>query len=148
MNKTQKGAWFTLGIAVLLLIFGAIIFTSLFTPGGRLAGTKLVKAWSWLIILFIVASLFFIRRKQSPAEPDSDERDNNIKKNALTITFIALCISLFITGIIPAIVAGDQGLIPVCLLPVINLGVFLAAMFVYSASILIQYGKRVKGEKL
>lgn len=147
MNKTQKGAWFTLGIAILLLIFGAIIYTSMLTPGGRLAGTGLVKAWSWLIILFIVVSLFFIRRKQSPTEPDSDERDNNIKKNALTIAFVTICISLFIAGVIPTMITGDQGSIPVCLLPVINLGVFLAAMFVYSASILIQYGKRVRGEQ-
>ncbi len=147
MNRTQKGALFTLAVSVLLLAFGIIIFIAAFTPGSRTTGTGLAKVWSWIIILFIVVSLFFMRRKQSLAEPDADERDSIIKKNALTIAFISLCILLFVAGVIPSMIAGDQGEIPVCLLPVINMGVFLVAMLVYSAAVLIQYGRGIKGEK-
>jgi len=147
MNRTQKRALFTLAVAILLLAFGIIIFKATFTPGSRTTGTGLVKVWSWIIILFIVVSLFFIRRKQSPVEPDSDERDSVIKKNALIIAFISLCVLLFVAGVIPSTIAGDQGSIPVCLLPVINMGVFLVAMLVYSAAVLVQYSRDARGEK-
>jgi hypothetical protein len=51
---------------------------------------------------------------------------------------------LFAASIIPSFVAGDAGSIPVCLLPIINLGVFIIVMLVYSTAVLVQYGWGIK----
>lgn len=142
MNKTQKGAWFTFGVVILLLTFGLIIFTQMFADGA--ASIALVRIWLLVILFFMGISAVLLRIKQSRAEVDFDERDNSIKKNAVLVSFISLWVLLFTAGIIPSFVAGDEGSIPVCLLPIINLGVFLIVMLVYSAAILVQYGWGIK----
>ena len=142
MNRTQKGAWFTFGVAILLLTFGLIIFTQMFADGA--ASIALVRIWLLVILFFMGISAVLLRIKQSRAEVDFDERDNSIKKNAVLVSFASFCTLLFAAGIIPSFVAGDEGSIPVCLLPIINLGVFLIVMLVYSAAILVQYGWGIK----
>ncbi len=138
MNKTQKGAWFTLGVAVLLLAFSVIIFNGMFMSVSEAGGP--VRIWSLLILLFMGISVFFLRKKQSSAEVDSDERDNLIKCRAVVACFVSVWILLIAASIIPQLIAGDVGSIPVCLLPVINMGIFLVSMLIYSVAILIQYG--------
>ncbi len=146
MNKTQKGALFTLGIAVLLLAFGVIIFIDMLSPGAR--PTTLIKVWSLLIWAFMAISAVLLRRKQSPAEPDFDERDNAVKKNAVLVSFVSVWVLLVAASIIPCFIVGDGGSIPVCLLPIINLGVFLIVMLICPVAILAQYRWRNKnGEK-
>ena len=107
MNKTQKAAWFTLGISLLLLAFGVIIFTSMFTPGGRTAGTGQVKFWAWLILAFLAGGFAFVHWKRRTPELDCDERDNGIKKNAVLVAFVLLWLLLIAASIIPSFVAGD-----------------------------------------
>ena len=142
MNRTQKGAWFTFGVAILLLTFGLIIFTQMFAA--RTTSIRLVRIWLLVILFFMVISAVLLRIKQSRAEVDFDERDNSIKKNAVLVSFVSLWVLLFAASIIPGFVAGDAGSIPVCLLPIINFGVFLIVMLVYSAAILVQYGWGIK----
>ena len=142
MNRTQKGAWFTFGVAILLLTFGLIIFTQMFAAGAT--SITLVRIWLLVILFFMGISAVLLRIKQSRAEVDFDERDNSIKKNAVLVSFISLWVLLFAASIIPSFVAGDAGSIPVCLLPIINFGVFLIVMLIYSVSILTQYNWRIK----
>ena len=142
MNKTQKGAWFTFGVAILLLTFGLIIFTQMFADGAT--SITLVRIWLLVILFFMSISAVLLRIKQSRAEVDFDERDNSIKKNAVLVSFISLWVLLFAASIIPSFVAGDAGSIPVCLLPIINLGVFIIVMLVYSTAVLVQYGWGIK----
>ncbi len=142
MNKTQKGAWFTFGAAILLLTFGLIIFTQMFADGAT--SITLVRIWLLVILFFMSISAVLLRIKQSRAEVDFDERDNSIKKNAVLVSFISLWVLLFAASIIPSFVAGDAGSIPVCLLPIINLGVFIIVMLVYSTAVLVQYGWGIK----
>jgi len=142
MNKTQKGAWFTLVITILFLALGLIIFTQMFAPGAT--STKLIRIWSFVNLFFMAILGVWLRIKQSQAEVDFDERDNSIKKNAVLVSFISLWVLLFAASIIPSFVAGDAGSIPVCLLPIINFGVFLIVMLVYSAVVLVQYGRVIK----
>jgi len=140
MNKTQKGAWFTLTVAILLIVFGAIIYAAMFAPGGRTAGIGLlVKVWGWFILVFLAGGAAFVHWKRKPSEVDFDERDNTVKKNAVLVAFVSLWILLFVASIVPGLVAGDAGSIPVCLLPIINLGVFLIVMLIYSVAVLVQY---------
>src|SRR4030042_4076827 len=117
MNRTQKGAWFTCGVAVLLLVFGATVFNTMFAPGGRTAGTGLVKVWCWFILVFLAGGAALVHWKRRPSEVDFDERDNTVRKNAVLAAFVGLWILLFAASIIPSFVAGDAGSIQVCLLP-------------------------------
>jgi len=147
MNKTQRRALFTLSVSILLIAFGVIIFNSMFMPGDRTAGVKLVKIWIWLVLAVSVGGAVLVYWKRRASEVDNDERDNFIKKNSVLVSFISLWVLLFAASIIPSFVAGDAGSIPVCLLPIINMGVFLIAMLVYSVAILAQYGRSDKGEQ-
>jgi len=147
MNKTQRSALFTLSISIVLIAFGVIIFATTYTPGDRTTGVKLVKFWMWLILAVTVGGSVFVHFKRRASEVDNDERDIYIRKNAVLVSFASFCALLFAAGVIPSFVAGDQGSIPVCLLPIINFGVFLFVMLVYSVAILAQYNWRDKGEK-
>jgi len=140
MNKTQKGAWFLLGMTVLILAFVGVVYASLFAGGDRLAGTSPVKAWGVLILAYTAAAVVIAHRKQSPAEPESDERDDTIKKNAVLACFISVWVALVLASFIPTLVVGDNGSIPVFFLPVINLMVLFVAFCVYSIAVLVQYG--------
>ena len=147
MNKTQRRALFTLSISIVLIAFGVIIFNSMFTPGDRTEGGKLVKVWMWLILAVSVGGAVFIHFKRKTSEVDNDERDIYIRKNAVLVSFVSMWVLLLIVSLIPGFIAGDTGSIPVPLLPIINMGVFLIAMIIYSVSILTQYNWRDKGEK-
>jgi len=141
MNKTQRRALFTLSISIVLIAFGVIIFTTTFTPGNRTTGSKLVKVWMWLILAVVAGGTAFVHWKRRASEVDNDERDNSIKKNAVLVSFISLWVLLFAASIIPCSIVEQEGSIPVTLLPIINFGVFLIAMLVYSVAILVQYGR-------
>lgn len=69
-------------------------------------------------------AIIFIRKKQSPAEVDCDERDNFIKRRAVLASFVSVWILLFVSSMIPRFIVGQDGSIPVWMLPIINLGVF------------------------
>jgi uncharacterized membrane-anchored protein len=144
MNKTQRRALFTLSVSILLIVFGVIIFNSMFMPGDRMAGVKLVKVWIWLVLAVSVGGAVLVHWKRRTSEVDNDERDRYIKKNAVLVSFVSLWFLLFAAGIIPSFVAGDTGSIPVPLLPIINMGVFLIAMLIYSVAILAQYSRGIK----
>lgn len=141
MNRTQKGALFTSGIALLLLALGIVI------PVQTLTSVKVFKVWLLFISLFTIISLILLRIKQSRTEVDFDERDNAIKKNAVLVAFVSLWALMIAASFIPTLIVGDEGVIPVCFLPVINIAIFLIVMLVYSVSILIQYGWEAKGEE-
>ena len=145
MNNTQRRALFTLSISIMLIVFGVIIFTSMFMSGDKMAGVKSVKVWIWLILAVSTGGAVFVHFKRRASQVDNDERDSSIKKNAVLVSFISLWFLLFAASLIPGFVAGDTDSIPVPLLPIINMGVFLIAMVVYSVAILAQYGRG--GEK-
>jgi hypothetical protein len=146
MNRTQKGAWFTLGIGSLLILFLAFVLRSMFVPGDRLAGVGLVRGWSWLVLLFTTVSLFFVFRRQSPAEPAADERDRLIKRNAVLAAFISVWILLAVEAVLPPTLVGDCGAIPVAAISIINAAILFMTMLVYSAAVLVQYGRGVRNE--
>jgi hypothetical protein len=147
MNRTQKCAWFTLGISSLLLLFLALVLRSMFVPGDRLAGVGLARGWSWLVLLFTIVSLFFVFRKQSPAEPAADERDRLIKRNAVLASFLSVWILLAVEAVLPSTLLDDRASIPVAALPIINTTILFTAMLVYAVAVLAQYGRGVRNEQ-
>jgi uncharacterized membrane protein len=146
MNRTQKGAWFALGVSGLLILFLAFVLRSMFVPGDRFAGVGLARFWTWAVLLFVVVSLFFIFRKQSPAEPAADERDNLIKRNAVRVSFMSVWILLAVEAVVPSTLLDERGAMPLALLPIINTAILFMAMLVYAAAVLVQYGRGVRDE--
>ena len=144
MNKTQKSALFSLINFLLLIIFSVHstkVIRDVFSPEGCPNALKIVLFWSFLIFCFMALSAFLLySRKQSSAEVESDERDDLIKKRAVLICFISVWFLLITSYAILWHIVGLDGSIPLCILPLIYLGVFFAVILVYNVAVLIQYG--------
>lgn len=144
MNKTQKGAWFNLAGALLciaIIIWVIIEFVIL-----RRIPEGFLRDWSLIAFcLLMVIATIFLRRKQSPAEVEVDERDNLIKHRAVIASFVSVWVLLAAVTIIPRFVVGIEGSIPVWLLAFMNLGVLFGALLVYSVAVLVQYGRGGEG---
>ena len=146
MNMTQKGAWFNL--AGTILVF-SITFYVIF----RIAIQKGPPEAFWphlfisVFLLYIVAGIFFLLRKQSPNEPDYDERDNRIKQKAWIAAFISVWPLFLAASVIPQLFVGLDGTVPVWLLPIVTVSLLYPVLLVYSIAVLVQYGWTDKGEK-
>jgi hypothetical protein len=143
MNRVQKIAWFNLVGTLLCFALGIYIVVEVFIL------RRLPEGFGrfWGLLAFWLATsiaIIFVRKKQSPAEVDSDERDNFIKKRAVLASFVSVWILLFASSIIPRFIVGPDGSIPVWILPIVNFGVFLFVMLIYSMAILAQYGRGTK----
>ena len=147
MNKTQKTAWFNLASALLCIAISVWVAVEILVLHRIPEG--IIRFWPVPVFcLFMAVSIILLRRRQSPAEVDSDERDNLIKKRAVIASFVSVWVLLAAASAIPRFVVGVKGSIPVWLLAFINLGVLLIAMLVYSVAVLVQYGWGGKdGEK-
>jgi len=102
--------------------------------------------WLPAFLLITGIAIYFIRRKQSRAEVDSDEHDELIKKRAVLVAFVSVWILLLALSVIPRFIVGPDGSIPVWLLPIINVGVFYVVFLIYSIAVLVQYGRRAEGK--
>jgi hypothetical protein len=146
MNKTQRGAWFS-------LVGTIFAFTVVFYLIFRLAIQKkaperfCLYLFPLIFLLYIVAGIFFLLRKQSPNEPDYDERDNQIKQKAWMAALISVGPLFLTASVIPQFFVGLDGTIPVWLLPIVTVGLLYPVLLVYSIAVLVQYGRGGKGEK-
>lgn len=140
MDRTQKGAWFLLAGAVLCLSGLGITCVAIFVPGNGLVGIGTAKLRAGLIVVCTVVGVVLVHRRQSPAEPEPDERDKALQKNATLACFVSVWASLALASLIPPLVVGNKGPIPVFLLPIINLVILYIAFLVYSVAVLVQYG--------
>jgi hypothetical protein len=137
MNKTQKRALCVALLAFLYLAINIFIGVEFFVLRRFPEGTF----WPGIIFYLLVGiSIIFVRKKQSPAEPDSDERDELIKKRAVRIGFISAWLLLASANLIAALILGQDGSVPIYLLSLANVTVFLIALLIYSVAILVQYG--------
>jgi hypothetical protein len=137
MNKTQKWAWCVALLTLLYLAINIYIGIEFFVLRRFPKGTF----WPGVVFYLLMGiSIIFVREKQSPAEPNSDERDELIKKRAVRISFISAWLLLASANLIAAMILGQDGSIPVYLLSLINVTVFLMALLIYSVVILFQYG--------
>ncbi len=143
MNKTQKGSWCAISISLLSLALGIYMIVEIAvlrrSPDG-------FGRFFWLPAFLLITgiAIFFIRKKQSPAEVDSDERDNMIKKRAVLAAFVSVWIILSAVSIVQRFIVGPDGSVPIWLLPIINVSVFYIVMLVYSVAVLVQYGWGIK----
>jgi hypothetical protein len=137
MNKTQKCAWCVVLLSLLYFAINIYIGIEFFVLRRWPKGSY----WPGLVFYLLIGiSIIFVTKKQSPAEPNSDERDELIKKRAARISLISAWLLLATANLIAVRILGQAGSIPVYLLSLINVGVFLMALLIYSVIILIQYG--------
>lgn len=146
MNKTQKGAWCILIASLFLILFGILLFTEIVILKNLF--TSLHRFVALLLFSFMVPLFIFLRKKQSIAEVESDERDRLIVKRAILVSFVSGWILIAAFTLISRLILGITGSIPIWILSLINFFIFIIAMFIYSAAILVQYGRGGKdGEK-
>jgi len=137
MNRTQKGTVMTLSAFLLNAAFLGYLFIRIFVLKGlpRMSDLgPLLLPVAAMVVWWVALS----RRRQSPAEPEADERDKAILKNAVLASFISILLFLAATVLVLALVLGEAGSVPVYVLTFILFGVCLAAGLVYSVAILIQ----------
>jgi amino acid transporter len=143
MNRAQKIAWMNLiGGFISVSLMGLMAYYLLLGPTSeklgqlRIAVGVLLGVWGLASMVFIV---FFFRKKQSNAEPEADERDRQISKKAIQVAFVSICILMFFATALPMWLYGLDSSIPTVALPLINMAVFLAALTIYNAVVLILY---------
>ena len=146
MNKTQKSAIYCLSVLSLCITICIYIVIKIYILKS-LPGKPSSTFWMVMYFLITVPSLIFLRKKQSPNEPDADERDDLIKKRAVVCSFVSVWISLVITSIAPWFIVGPEVSIPAWAIPLINLPIFLIAAWIYSIAVLVQYGRGDKDGK-
>jgi uncharacterized Tic20 family protein len=138
MNRTQKAM---LCVLVMMSASAVMLACELFrlfivkkTPEG---------AAGWLLPLILVAILIpllvWVLKRQSPKEPEADERDKLITNRAAMAAFISAWVILPIVSVLPRFVLGDNGCILAWSLPLFGMGVLLIVSMVYSAAVLVQY---------
>jgi polyferredoxin len=141
MNRTQKSTVIALAaylFAGVMIICAVINMFTLQANTITILGARLSMA---AVFAMPVIAYFTLRRKQSPAEPNSDERDEVIKQKATSVAFLAVCMFLLAASVIPFLFVGQKGSIPAVVMPLINFGIFIDTMAVYSIAVLVQYGR-------
>ncbi len=143
MNKTQKGA--LCNITGFILVF-AIVSYLIVQLGIRHVPPSRTVFYVTLFACVLIPgiSVYFLRKKQSPNEPDYDERDNRIKQRAWIAAFISVWPLFLAASVIPQLFVGLDGTIPVWLLPIVTVSLSYPVLLVYSIAVLVQYGWRAK----
>ena len=143
MNHAQKVAWMNLiGGVISIMLIGLLAY--FLVSGPTLEKISLLRPAMAVLsgvmgLAFFVFFVFILRKKQSAVEPDADERDQLISKKAIQVAFVAICILMFFATALPMWIYGLDSSIPTAVLPLINLSVFLAALAIYNAAVLILY---------
>jgi ABC-type Fe3+ transport system permease subunit len=146
MNKTQKGAW--CNIAGTIFVFASVSYLIVQIGIRHMPPSRIVLNVTLCSCVLITGiSLYFLRKKQSPTEPDSDERDNQIKQKAWIAAFVSVWPLFLAASIAPQFFVGLDGSIPVWSLPIVTVFLFYIVLLVYSIAVLIQYGCEGKGKK-
>jgi hypothetical protein len=145
MNRAQKGALISLSaFALSVAVFSYLLIRILALKS--LPQSHLGKLWPILAFAALIGWwVVLLRKRQSQAEPEADERDALIMKRAAQIAFVATWILLAAVTVVLGLALGQAGVVPVYVLTFIHFGLFIAAMLVYFAAVLILYGGVGKG---
>jgi len=135
MNRTQKSAWFGLVVPTFPVIW--FMITGIFWNNTLLIIIPIVG----FLLLVPVVMLVVLGKKQSPAEVASDERDYMIRSKAMLAGFISVFVMLIFLCSVMILASNDKTLVSAYMSVPLSVLTFLVAIAVYSAAILIQYGK-------
>lgn len=136
MNREQKLAWWV----VICAAFGFV--ASLVTVCLMYPKYGMPKALSGFMMMSLigVSVLGWIFTRKDKGRVKIDERDQEIRKNAAHMGFLAAFLFAGAACMIPFFVLGPDASIKVTFLPWIWTLTFITQGTVYSISILVQYG--------
>lgn len=140
MNLTQKSAWYNIAAVG----FGnAAVSYVIFQLGIRKMAPPRIAVYILLLscVLLVSIILLSLRKKQSPNEPDSDERDKQIYHRAILVAFFSAIPLFLLASAAPPLFVGIDGYVPVWSLPLVTLFLFSVVLIIYSVAILVQYGR-------
>ncbi len=145
MNRAQKIARFNLMVisTALTLSVIAIAVTYLFVglPIQRAFG-----GFGFMGICGLMGLSPFLYKKERD-KVSLDERDVLINYRAVLVAYSVFWLVFTAACMIPWSIIGPSGSISVNVLPIMLFGIGITLMLVHSLVILIQYGRRDKGEK-
>lgn len=146
MNRVQKISWSLVITMSLGLILGLIVTVILYPKFG------MPKALCGFGLIFFIGglgglSVFFF--KKDKGKVTLDERDKLIEKNASLAGLGAVFLYVILLSILPLIILGPDKTIqiPSTWSPALLIGAGFCLAYAQSIAILIQYGRRNKGEK-
>ncbi len=134
MRSEQKRAWFILGVCAVALL-GFVVFIAVF---------KRIRAAPFAVCALWVLEPLLFRKKRSPTEIVTDERDKMIAEKAVLFAGAASYVTFILACIIPWVVlyARRAGkLIHVDTLPSIILAGAFAFFAAKSVTTLVMYGR-------
>jgi len=143
MNKTQRGAWY--GVLLSFLLAGIVVFDLLDTRVGWPMKLLVAILWGGLLL----APVYCLQRKKRFPGVDMDERDREIVKKALLVSFISLVVILGVAFVTAFFTLGLTHTVSITMdgLSAIIYFVLTVFVLVLSLSVLVQYGRGAKGEK-
>lgn len=145
MNRAQKGALISLSAFVLSVAVFGYLFIRIFALKS-LPQSHIGRLWPILAFAALIGGwVVLLRKRQSPAEPEADERDSQIVRRAVLIGFVTTWVLLALVTLALGLVLGQTGTVPVYVLTFIHLGLFVAVMLVYLVVVLVQYGRTGTG---
>ena len=146
MNLTQKSAWYNIAAVVYgnAVISYVVFYLGIQKMAPPRIAIYILPLSAVMLLCFILLSL---RKKQSPKEPDSDERDKQIYHKAILVAFFSAIPIFLFASAAPSLFVGKDGYVPVWSLPLVTLFLFSVIIIIYSVAILFQYGRGDKGEK-
>ena len=142
MNREQKRAWamvISMSLALILVIVAGIM--------------HLLDVGSPRLLIYVAAVVLgsgvvlCLRVKPDKGAVTSDERDKQIEKNANLAGFGAVYLFVIVASFAPIAILGKDGTIPVTWMPGLLVGAGMCQTYAMFVAILIQYGRRSKGEK-
>ena len=142
MNRTQKVAW--------VILFGVLLDAVAFVYVGLIIALRRLppKPLGWAVtvalalagLTLFVGLAFALARRQSRAEPESDERDKAIMKNAALVGLITGWLVLALAVLILGATLGQTGTVPLYMLTLLLFGVFFfVTVPIYAVGTLAQY---------
>jgi len=144
MNRIQKISWSLVITMSLGLILGAAAVAILYPKFG------MPKACFGFGLIFFIGgtgglSVFIFKKYKGKVT--SDERDKLIEKNATLAGFGAVYLYVIVLSILPLVVFGpDKSIqIPSAWSPALLIGAGFCQAYAQSIAILVQYGRREKG---
>lgn len=139
MNRTQKSAWFGLVVPSFPVVW--FIFTGIFLNNLSLTLIPIVC----FLLMTPVVMFIVLGKKQSPGEVASDERDYMIRSKALLAGFVSVFVMLIFLCSVMILASNDETQVNAYISIPLSVLTFLIAIAVYSAAILLQYGKGGQG---
>ncbi len=145
MNRAQKIARFNLIVILISLTLSAIA-VSVFYFVVDLPIRGAFGGFGFMGITGLMGLSPFLYKKERD-KVSLDERDVLINYRAVLVAYSVFWLVFTAACMIPWWIIGPSGSISVNVLPIMLFGIGITLMLVHSVVILIQYGRRDKGEK-